>query len=81
MEPEQWEMPKIGSILGLAGLWLGALTPGAFAATSLPSATVAYAIDHWDTEQGLPNNEVTAIAQTRDGYLWLGTLNGLVSQR
>src|SRR5436309_3323206 len=44
MEPEQWEMPKIGSILGLAGLWLGALMPRASAATNLPSATVAYAI-------------------------------------
>jgi signal transduction histidine kinase/ligand-binding sensor domain-containing protein len=71
-------MPKIGSILAFAWLAFGALMPRASAAANLPSAAVAYAIDHWDTEQGLPNNEVTAIAQTRDGYLWLGTLNGLV---
>jgi signal transduction histidine kinase/ligand-binding sensor domain-containing protein len=32
----------------------------------------------WTTEQGLPQNTVTAILQTRDGYLWLGTLGGLV---
>lgn len=31
----------------------------------------------WQTDQGLPNNTVTAILQTRDGYLWVGTLAGL----
>ena len=28
-------------------------------------------------EQGLPQNKVTAVVQTRDGYLWAGTYNGL----
>ena len=37
-----------------------------------------YSIDQWQTDQGLPQNSVTAIVQTRDGYLWLGTYNGLV---
>ncbi len=32
----------------------------------------------WTTENGLPQNSVVAIAQTPDGYLWLGTENGLV---
>jgi ligand-binding sensor domain-containing protein/rRNA maturation protein Nop10 len=32
----------------------------------------------WRTEQGLPQNSVRAILQTRDGYLWLGTQEGLV---
>jgi diguanylate cyclase (GGDEF)-like protein len=32
----------------------------------------------WQIEQGLPQNTVQAIAQTRDGYLWLGTQEGLV---
>jgi ligand-binding sensor domain-containing protein len=32
----------------------------------------------WDTRDGLPQNTITAIAQTRDGYLWLGTFGGLV---
>src|SRR5678815_693844 len=31
----------------------------------------------WQTEQGLPQNHVTSITQTRDGYLWLGTYEGL----
>src|SRR5271169_2515505 len=32
----------------------------------------------WTTEQGLPQNFVTALAQTPDGFLWVGTLTGLV---
>lgn len=31
----------------------------------------------WTTEQGLPQNSVNAIVQSRDGYLWLGTFGGL----
>jgi signal transduction histidine kinase/ligand-binding sensor domain-containing protein len=31
----------------------------------------------WTTENGLPDNAVTAVVQTRDGYLWLGTYGGL----
>lgn len=36
-----------------------------------------YLIDVWTAENGLPNSSVTAIAQTPDGYLWVGTYNGL----
>ena len=31
----------------------------------------------WKTEEGLPDNAVTAVVQTRDGYLWVGTYGGL----
>ena len=31
----------------------------------------------WQTDEGLPNNRVQAIAQTPDGYLWVGTYEGL----
>jgi ligand-binding sensor domain-containing protein/signal transduction histidine kinase len=31
----------------------------------------------WLTENGLPQNTVQAIIQTRDGYLWIGTQEGL----
>jgi signal transduction histidine kinase/ligand-binding sensor domain-containing protein len=36
-----------------------------------------YLIDSWDSEEGLPDNFVTSIAQTPDGYIWAGTYNGL----
>jgi signal transduction histidine kinase/ligand-binding sensor domain-containing protein len=34
--------------------------------------------DIWTNENGLPQNTVTSILQTRDGYLWLTTFDGLV---
>ncbi len=36
-----------------------------------------YRFDSWTTDDGLPVNTVSAIKQTRDGYLWLATLDGL----
>ncbi len=36
-----------------------------------------YAQDVWGADAGLNNNSVTSIAQTPDGYLWLGTEEGL----
>ena len=32
----------------------------------------------WTSESGLPQNTIDAIVQTRDGYLWIGTEEGLV---
>jgi ligand-binding sensor domain-containing protein/signal transduction histidine kinase len=46
----------------------------------IPTAVAApadYLVDVWDTENGLPGSTVTAIAQTPDGYLWVGTYAGL----
>src|SRR4051794_21341237 len=40
-------------------------------------ASSDYTIDSWQTPDGLPANTVMAIAQGPDGYLWIGTLNGL----
>ncbi|MCH7721291.1 MAG: hypothetical protein IH988_09950, partial [Planctomycetes bacterium] len=31
----------------------------------------------WTIADGLPENSVTSIVQTRDGYLWIGTFGGL----
>jgi ligand-binding sensor domain-containing protein len=36
-----------------------------------------YIVQSWQTEHGLPQNYVTSIAQSGDGYLWIGTYNGL----
>jgi PAS domain S-box-containing protein len=37
-----------------------------------------YVHQSWSVDHGLPQNSVTAIAQSRDGHLWLATLEGLV---
>lgn len=37
-----------------------------------------YTHDAWTTSDGLPHNTITDMAQSRDGYLWLATWEGLV---
>jgi ligand-binding sensor domain-containing protein/signal transduction histidine kinase len=39
--------------------------------------TPRFLVDVWQNDRGLPQNTVNAIAQTSDGYLWVGTLGGL----
>ncbi len=41
---------------------------------SLPQDFVSHT---WNKQQGLPDDSVTSILQTRDGYLWVGTPRGL----
>ncbi len=36
-----------------------------------------YRSEFWQTERGLPQNSVSSIAQTPDGYLWFATQEGL----
>ena len=58
---------------------LVALAAGALPAEALDPtrALTQYQNDRWQTEQGLPQNTVQAMTETRDGYLWIGTLDGL----
>lgn len=59
----------------------GATLPTEPSAVATPSAwfdAPTYQVDRWETEDGLPENSATAMVQTRDGYLWFGTFNGLV---
>ncbi len=37
----------------------------------------SYSVHTWRTEQGLPQNAITAIVQARQGYLWVGSYAGL----
>jgi len=61
-------------ILAAIGLVVFLRSPSARGAEAAP---VNYLVDVWDTENNLPSSTVTAIAQTPDGYLWVGTYNGL----
>ncbi|HEX7318345.1 MAG TPA: two-component regulator propeller domain-containing protein [Pyrinomonadaceae bacterium] len=42
------------------------------------TATAQYRFESWTADEGLPQNSVRSILQTRDGYLWLTTFDGLV---
>ena len=35
-----------------------------------------YLVETWDSDRGLPENSVVSLAQTPDGYLWVGTQHG-----
>ena len=49
-----------------------------FMVCSLQSTLLAqYRFDHWTADNGLPQNSVRDIVQTRDGYVWLTTFDGL----
>ena len=48
---------------------------GASRTIVLPSSP--FIVDVWGIEDGLPQSSVISITQSHDGYLWLGTLNGL----
>jgi len=47
-----------------------------FGRDSVPFAE--YQTTIWRVEDGLPQSTVTCVAQSAEGYLWLGTQNGLV---
>lgn len=61
----------------LAAVWL--LSSGwVCAGSETPKAR--YSVDVWQAGKGLsglPENTVIALTQTQDGYLWVGTLDGL----
>ena len=70
---EQWLSASRAVLAGL--MWLmWAIQPLALDPAKTPSQYIHQA---WTVEQGLPSSTVKAILQTRDGYLWLGTENGL----
>jgi signal transduction histidine kinase/ligand-binding sensor domain-containing protein len=63
---------RLRRLLALAG---GAVALAAATAAAQPRD---YVIDAWSPDRGLPTSFVTSIAQTPDGYLWVGTQNGLL---
>ncbi|MDR3459600.1 MAG: two-component regulator propeller domain-containing protein [Verrucomicrobiae bacterium] len=65
-------IPLLCRILLLAGLWFCSALP-AFAA----GTNEEWWARPWQTEEGLPDNSVNGLAQTEDGYLWIGTPSGL----
>ncbi|HEY6351841.1 MAG TPA: two-component regulator propeller domain-containing protein [Candidatus Angelobacter sp.] len=61
-------------LLALGLSWLSSLAWARGATNQMAE----YIHSSWRSEDGLPQNSVMAILQTGDGYLWLGTQEGLV---
>ncbi|MEW6365465.1 MAG: two-component regulator propeller domain-containing protein [Acidobacteriota bacterium] len=68
---------RVRRVLLLSSLNL-VLMATAVAALDAGRAMTQYVIDLWQEENGLPQNSIQAIVQTKDGYVWLGTQEGLV---
>jgi signal transduction histidine kinase/CheY-like chemotaxis protein/ligand-binding sensor domain-containing protein len=49
-----------------------------FAQESMQKNLSQYVSQTWTIEDGLPQNSITSIAQTKDGYIWLGSREGLI---
>lgn len=68
MMKKKWLLLLMGLLL-TANVHLSALDP--------QKEVTQYIHKTWDTDDGLPNNHITALLQTSDGYLWIGTGDGL----
>ena len=60
---------RLGLVLSFAILWLGG--------NSMLRGE-QFHVRGWHVEDGLPDGSITALAETTDGYLWVGTRKGLV---
>jgi ligand-binding sensor domain-containing protein len=72
MSMKHRKLPLAWLLLGLAAFVFPTQAETAGASGS------PFIVDAWTSKDGLPENAVISVIQTRDGYLWLGTLNGLV---
>jgi ligand-binding sensor domain-containing protein/signal transduction histidine kinase len=72
MPNRSWAHPFASLLRCLLALGFPAFA-GIAAGTNAP-----FIVDSWSVEDGLPDNEIISVIQARDGYLWLGTLHGLV---
>src|ERR1700726_3547676 len=63
--------------IGTVSVLLATLWPTTGVALDLQKALTQYSTSVWTQQQGLPQDAVRAIAQTTDGYLWLGTDEGI----
>ena len=68
-------LPRCGLLLVLLAVVLSSA-----AAQNAPEYWVNpdYAVRQWTVLDGLPSNTINAFTQSSDGYLWMGTNEGLV---
>ena len=77
-----------GLLRGVALMFTLVYSPGAFSQQAPTSAQTTgldpakrlsqYTFDTWREEQGMPQNIVSDLVQTPDGYIWIASQQGLV---
>ena len=65
-----WAKTALGCALLLLPLSLMALDPA--------KSVFQFNCQNWTRQNGLPAEKISSISQTKDGYIWLGTQNGLI---
>jgi ligand-binding sensor domain-containing protein len=68
---------KAGKITAALALFIISFFPLSAFALDPGKNLRQYVLRTWTTEQGLPQNTIHAMLQTRDGFLWIGTRGGL----
>jgi ligand-binding sensor domain-containing protein/signal transduction histidine kinase len=66
----------VKATLQTGALALALLAPGPVWGV-LPGDALRFSVKVWQSDEGLPHNSVYSLAQTPDGYLWVGTREGL----
>lgn len=69
--PRSWR--QVRALLAFVLAW-----PAAVWALDPTRTVFQYGCENWSRRNGLPVSGIKAIAQTNDGYLWLGTQQGIV---
>jgi signal transduction histidine kinase/ligand-binding sensor domain-containing protein len=72
----QRRWPLVRQLRFLFACILGLLLPSAVLALDPTRSIAQFHHTEWDISNGMPAN-IWAITQTRDGYLWLGSVDGL----
>ena len=60
-----------------AGVIVGELVGALLAPGSAAAQPEPFVREAWTVRDGMPVNAVTALLQSRDGYVWVGTFDGL----
>ena len=66
----------VGRVILVVSALVGLAWPAVLRAQPAP-APAQHIVDLWQQADGLPQNYVFTVIQSRDGYLWIGTRSGL----
>lgn len=74
-----WQQALRKLLLSCVCVWCWIFDERSFGAETVARGgeTSAFVIAEWSTEDGLPANSVSSVLRARNGYLWVGTSQGL----
>jgi signal transduction histidine kinase/CheY-like chemotaxis protein/ligand-binding sensor domain-containing protein len=76
--PKKWVFSKIQQRIRFSLFIILVVSIEAFSQVKFQKHLSQYVTQTWTIEDGLPQNSITAIEQTKDGFIWLGSRDGLI---